>query len=190
MNRKIYFSAKRQLSKKPIPGKTASQIFKESIAQMENSCSGLSEEEIRAAIKKIQQKMKMGKSLTAQELNLLRVHDPETYRSAIRVERSRKNLKQRLKQCRSKEAVQNVITSQLSVLRAMRNDPDREYLAPMIQQEIQEFLKSSHYARLPETEKDEKRNKKNSSSQAMISLKAQSFQQCEMLSEQLKKLTV
>lgn len=137
--------------------KSAATIWKESIALMEQALAGVSEEDKAAYEQKIRQKMQSGRKLTSEELNYLRVNQPELYRSAMRVETARKVLRIKLKNCKSKEEVQNVVEIQMEVLKAMEGDPDREYMTAMVEHEVETFRKSSAYARLPERREDAKK---------------------------------
>ncbi|MCH5264601.1 MAG: hypothetical protein J1F02_01790 [Lachnospiraceae bacterium] len=136
-------------------------MWQELIGAMEDPTAGMSEAERQEYGRRIEQKMKAGKKLTAKELSYLRIHNPELYKIAVRVETSRKTLRQRLKTCKSKQEVHSVVQGQLSVLRSMKGDPAREYMAAMMQREISEFKKSSVYAKLPlKTEQGDKKMKK------------------------------
>lgn len=141
--------------------KSNADIWKETIALMETSLVNVSEEDRGAYEQKIRQKMQSGKKLTPEELNYLRVYQPELYRSALRVETARKILRTKLKNCKSKEEVDNVVSIQNEVLKAMEGDPDREYMSAMVRHEVEAFKKSHAYAGLPQRiENDRDKNKK------------------------------
>lgn len=141
--------------------KSNADIWKETIALMETSLVNVSEEDREAYEQKIRQKMQSGKKLTPEELNYLRVYQPELYRSALRVETARKILRTKLKNCKSKEEVENVVSIQNEVLKAMEGDPDREYMSAMVRHEVEAFKKSHAYAGLPQRiENDRDKNKK------------------------------
>ena len=53
-------------------------------------------------------KMMSGKRLTAQEMEYLKEHDPETYKKAKAVEMEREAYERELKSCKTKEEVQRV----------------------------------------------------------------------------------
>ncbi len=173
--------------------RTAADMIKEGIARMEEASLEVTEEERAALERQIRWKLKNGRQLTAKELNYLRIHDPETYRTAIRVERARKNLRNELKRCRSKEEVNRVISNQLAILKSMKSDPDLECMAAMVQKEIEEFKKSNAYARLPETVEEGKKKHtvhqaETGDNQDVLSVTVLSYKQCEVLSGQLEKL--
>lgn len=141
--------------------RTKASIWKEVIDELVDPTSGMEESERAEYDQKILQKLKSGKRLTSEEMNYLRIHNPELYRSAMRVEVARKSLQERLKNCRSKEEVQQVVFVQMEVLRGMKDDPDGEYITAMVKKEIDDFRKSSAYAKLPLTsDKREKKTKK------------------------------
>ena len=137
--------------------RSKASIWKDAIEQLVDPTYGMSEEEQSNYEKKIMQKLKSGKPLTSEELEYLRLHNPDLYRSAIRVETERKALQSRLKSCKSKEEVRQVISGQMEILKAMEGDPDQGYMAAMADHEIDKFRKSAAYARLPERREDGKK---------------------------------
>lgn len=130
-------------------GKTKADIWKEAIEALVDPTSGMEESERANYEQKIMQKLKTGRRLTSDELEYLRLHNPDLYKSAVRVEVSRKALREKLSNCKSKEEVQQVVWNQMETLRAMEKDPDIEYMSAMVKKEIDDFKKSSEYARLP-----------------------------------------
>lgn len=191
MEQRMHITAENYTKIEETPHERAARLIKEGISKIEDSFMDVPEEEREAFEQKIKMKMKMGKPLSAKELNYLRIHDPEAYRSAMRVAHARKNLQDSLKRCRSKEEVSRVISNQLSNLRAMEKDPDREYMMAMVQREIEAFTKSGAYARLPETEKEAKAKgkvNKETKSRYEFSMFLQLFQESEILSGQLEKI--
>lgn len=130
-------------------GKTRNEIWQDVIETIIDPTSGMDEAARKNYESKIEQKLKNGKKLTSEELNYLRVHNPELYRTAMRVELSRKALREQLKNCRSKEEVQQVVSLQMERVSAMKKEPDKQYMAAMVHQEVETFKKSSDYARLP-----------------------------------------
>lgn len=130
-------------------GKSNSQIWKESIELMRSSVSGMTEEQKESYKNRIRQKMKSGKKLSADEMNFLRMNDVNMYCSALRVENARQILRTRLKNCKSKEQVESVVSGEYVALKETKSDPDGEYLSAMVRQEVGTFKKSNAYARLP-----------------------------------------
>ena len=95
--------------------------------------------------------------MTPEELDYLRIHNPEMYKIAVRVERERTALKTKLNNCKSKEEVQQVISVQMEVLKDMQGDPAQEYMMAMVKKEVQDFKRTSEYARLPQKQEKEKK---------------------------------
>ncbi|MDE6567809.1 MAG: hypothetical protein K2K70_08780 [Lachnospiraceae bacterium] len=122
----------------------------------------MNEEKRKAYERKIRAKLKSGKRLTSQELSYLRMHNPDLYKIAMRVEMARQALRNRLKSCKSKEEVQQAIFGQMEVIKAMREagDPATEYMEAMADHEIKTLQESSAYARLPERTEDTCKKKK------------------------------
>lgn len=195
MTQEMKISMNRHEGQEETSREKASRLIKEGIAKIEDSFLDVPEEDRESFEQKIKMKLKMGKPLSAKELNYLRIHNPEAYRTAMRVELSRKILKNQLKSCKTKEDVQRVVSNQLSIMRSMENDPDREYMMAMVQREIDEFKKSAAYARLPETdEKNGKakraREKKQPQTFCEFPVIVQSLKENELLSEQLGKFAL
>lgn len=149
-------------------GKSNGEIWREAIAMMEEALVKVPEEKRADYEQKIRQKMQSGKKLSPEELNYLRVYQPELYQSALRVENARKVLRAKLQSCKSKEEVDNVVSVQTEVLRAMDGDPDKEYMAAMVRHEVDTFKKSKAYASLPQNTQEGKRKKKTPVSEEEI----------------------
>jgi len=177
--------------------KTKADIWKEAVNQLIDPTTGMSEAEKASYRQRILQKLRSGKRLSSEELDFLRVNDPQLYQIAMRVEMARRALQTKLKACKSKEQVQEVQSVQIEALRAMKDSPDAEYMAAMVKQEMESFKKSSDYARLPEkTDKKKGKNnileavlqgkKKEGQEEApvgMVSVYRQTQFQCEMISQ-------
>lgn len=126
---------------------TKADIWKKILETIIDPTSGMDEQERTNYEQKIMQKLKSGRRLTSEELDYLRIHNPEMYRIAVRVEKERKALKSKLNNCKSKEDVQQVISD---VLKAMKEDPAQEYMMAMVEKEVRDFKRTSEYARLPQ----------------------------------------
>lgn len=100
-------------------------------------------------------KMKMGKHLTEEEMNYLKVHNPIMYQKAQRAEQKKKQLEKQCARCKSKEEVNQAVSNAVSGIGDM--DPDREYIAAAIQETAKEVRQSAQYARLPETAEEGKK---------------------------------
>lgn len=148
--------------------KSCQEIWRETISMMEEALVKIPEEKRAAYEQKIRQKMQAGKKLSGEELNYLRVYQPELYQSALRVENARKVLRTKLQSCKSKEEVDNVVSVQTEVLRAMEGDPDKEYMSAMVRHEVDTFKKSKAYARLPQSIEEGKKRRKTPASEKEI----------------------
>lgn len=122
----------------------------------------MDEEKCKAYEQKIMAKLKSGKRLTSQEMSYLRLHNPTLYEIAVRVEQERQALRTRLKACKSKEEVQQVVSGQMEVIRAMKEagDPATEYMTAMVEHEVKTLRESHAYAKLPDTIEEARRKKK------------------------------
>ncbi len=139
---------------------TQASIWKEVIEALVDPTAGMEEPERANYEQKIMQKLRTGKRLSSEELDYLRIHNPDLYRTAMRVENSRKALRTKLSNCKSKEEAQQVISDQMEVLKASKDDPDQEYMAEMVKKEVETFKKSSAYAKLPATKEEAKKKHK------------------------------
>lgn len=113
---------------------------------------GLSEEEKQAYEAKIMQKLRSGKKLTSEEMNYLRVKNPQMYAQAARVQAMRENLKNQLENCRSKEEVEKVYGNSVSMV--SKNDPMKEAIVAAYEDVTKEFKKTDKYQALPQKEED------------------------------------
>lgn len=138
------------------------EVWKKFRISLLDPAEDMDEEKRKAYEQKIRAKLQSGKRLTSQELSYLRLHNPELYEIAMRVEQARQALRNRLKSCKSKEEVQQVISGQMEVIKAMREagDPATEYMAAMVDHEVQTLRESSAYARLPERTEEACKKKK------------------------------
>ncbi len=110
-------------------------------------------------------KMMSGKRLSAQEMEYLKEHDPETYKKAKAIEMEREAYERELKNCKTKEEVQRVKAAhaaagldQVNNIKNNPNIPSGKKLA-LIKQELakstaledsmRSFVKSGDYKKLP-----------------------------------------
>ena len=114
--------------------------------------AGLSEEEKKAYEERIQQKLKSGKKLTSEEMNYLRVKNPQMYMQAARVQAMRENLEKQLQSCRSKEEVEKVYAGAVSMVG--KEEPMKEAIIAAYDDAVKEFKKTDAYQALPATEED------------------------------------
>lgn len=140
-------------------------------------------EEIRKANKdgsakmsaQIELKLNSGQKLTAEEMEYLRDHDPQTYQRVKATEMEQKQYEQELKRCRTKEEVQRVkmahAATSLNTVNEIKNNPNipeskklelvwNEHRKNMaLQQTTQEFVESGKYAKLPTEAEKQKAEK-------------------------------
>lgn len=139
------------------------QKIKEVIADGVQEIYEYTEEEKQQIEQGIEQKLKMGKKLSAKEMEYLRRYRPDLYRTVLRVEMRRKCFKTQLKVAKSKEEVHQ---KAFLAVQGSEKDVDGEYMVAMIQRELKEFMKSAAYARLPQTlEKEQKQKTRRMESQ-------------------------
>lgn len=115
-------------------------------------------------------KLLSGGTLTAEEIEYLRKNDPQALRDYEERQQARKAYERQLKNCRSKEEVERVRTlkmgEELSKCKEISNNPyiplaKKKELLEEIVMEVSgitkdhiEFLQSSQYASLPETDEE------------------------------------
>ncbi|OLA29117.1 MAG: alanine--tRNA ligase [Firmicutes bacterium CAG_194_44_15] len=85
------------------------------------------------------QKLRSGKKLTSEEMNYLRVKNPQLYAQAARVQAMRENLKKQLENCRSKEEVEKVYGNSVSMVG--KDDPMKEAIVAAYDDVMKEFKK-------------------------------------------------
>lgn len=120
-------------------------------------------------------KMMSGKRLSAEEMEYLKEHDPETYRKAKAIEMEREAYERELKNCRTKEEVQRVKAAhaaagldQVNNIKNNPNIPSGKKLA-LIKQELakatafddsmRSFVQSGDYKKLPTEAEQQKAEK-------------------------------
>lgn len=119
-------------------------------------------EKVQVKLKSIRAKLSLGKKLTAADLEYLRLHDPMLYMKASKIEMSRKRMREQIKNSKTKEEVQRVVSSHLSGVRGTKDDVQMEQAA--IVDESAKAMKSKRYIELPTNEKkrSEEKEERNS----------------------------
>ena len=123
----------------------------------------------------ISSKMESGSRLSASDMEYLRVHSPDTYEKAVRIQREREAYERDLKNCRSKEDVERLKQSKLNQFvvegRAIMSSPNipkaqkgelMQFLKMRMNAILKahaEFISSPEYYRLPE--KDQRMKDRN-----------------------------
>lgn len=140
---------------------TLSQVRKEFVEQVMNKIHGIdfaSDEEREKFQAKIEYKIKSGAKLSQKEMNYLRKYNPYMYQQMVRVQQKRETLKQRLKNCRTKEEANWVIGEEFSSI--SDKDPVREAMVVAVQNVSIQFCSSKAYKNLPDTEEELRKAKK------------------------------
>ena len=126
------------------------------------------QKEIAKKISDIRSKLKFGKKLSDEELRLLREHAPDLYKKAEAVQQERKNFKEQLKNCKTKEDVQRLFSQKMQFAMSMEKTDQEmtEYLAAAFQEEHKSFMDCDDYKKLKwqieqttEQKTEQKRNK-------------------------------
>lgn len=133
------------------------KIWQDVIDALTDPTAGMDEEESARYLSKIIAKLKSGKKLSADELDYLRMHEPQLYMTAIRVQQRREALMHRLKNCRSKQEAQDVIDNEMGGV--SKDDSDKEYIVAAIKEVEKEFKSSKFYKKLPDKKEDTERRK-------------------------------
>jgi len=103
----------------------------------------------------ITNKMKFGKRLTRDEMEFLKIHNPEIYARAVKIEMEREEHRRALRNCKTKEEARN-----LHIATAF-NKKDVELKLALFD-EFTEFVKSSEFEELPsECELDDENENEN-----------------------------
>ena len=123
----------------------------------------------------IELKLNSGQKLTAEEIEYLRDHDPQTYQRVKATEAEQKHYEQELKRCKTKEEVQRIkmlhAATSLDTVNDIKNNPNipkskklelvwNEHRKNMaLQQSTQDFIESGKYAKLPTEAEKQKAEK-------------------------------
>lgn len=154
-----------KVSETPAIVKTKQQIYSDIRDKMADRLkeafdptSKMSDEEKKNYEEKINQKIKNGDKLTSSEMQYIRLKSPYLYAMISRIQFQRQVLEEKLKQCRSKEEVEEVYNSSISHI--SKKDPAKEPLMAAYTKVTLEFKKSSTYKNLPQkVEKEDETEK-------------------------------
>jgi len=103
----------------------------------------------------ITNKMRFGKRLTRDEMEFLKIHNPDLYSRAVKIEKEREEHRRALRNCKTKEEARN-----LNIVTAF-NKKDVELKLALFD-EFTEFVKSSEFDELPsERELDDENENEN-----------------------------
>lgn len=127
-----------------------------SISELLSPSCGMTEEEKKAYLSRIQTKLKRGEKLTAEEMRFLKAEDQELYMQASRVQNMRDSLEHQLKGCDSKADATKLFSQSMSMV--SEKDPMKEYIAAAYQKVYDEFKQSGEYKSLPQTDEDSEKD--------------------------------
>lgn len=147
-NKQLSVQDKKQL-------KSSNEIIKDAV----DKAFDYTEEEESRLNESISYKLKTGAKLTPAEMRYIQKKNPVLYMKLLMMEKKKEMLKSRLKNCKSKKEVNDVINKEVSLIK--KDDPDRDMKLKAIQEAEKEFKKTADYKRLPDMEK---RKEKASSS--------------------------
>lgn len=128
-------------------GQKQNEIWQTAIEALLDLASKMDAEQEKKYMQRIEAKLKSGKKLTTDELNYLKIHNYSLYLIAMRIQNAKERLENQLKNCKSKEEVNDVVSIALSI---GDKDPDKEYMMAALNETIQKFRQNNQYARLPE----------------------------------------
>lgn len=139
--------------------KTKEQVyaeFRDKMKDILDPTSGMSDEEKARYDEKINQKIKNGEKLSDTEMRYIKVKSPYIYAMISRVQMQRQALENKLKNCRSKEEVEEAYNT--AMMHVHKDDPAREPLCAAYDNVTKEFKKSSEYKDMPQKleDKDDK----------------------------------
>lgn len=109
--------------------------------------------------KKLESKISKGLKLTRTQMNYLKKNNKELYKKVFKIQRKRAGLNYKLRSCKSKAEVQDII---LTIWDQEKETPEKGLLEAAFQNIIEEFKESLEYKKLPENKDcliEEKRQK-------------------------------
>lgn len=149
------------------PTEKRNEDFKRAYAELQKQ-----DETTDKTLSEIRMKYEYGKKLTADEINYIRNHDPQLYQQVRRVELEKKQYERELKNCRTKEEVEQLrvdkANASLTRVKSVSNNPnisdaDKLAFTAQEQQRMNElnkvhmkFVKEGGLAKLPTEEEQRK----------------------------------
>jgi len=168
-----------KISEKTAIARTKQQIYEEIRIKMKENLqnaldptSNMSDDEKANYEMKINQKIKNGEKISQSEMQYIRIKSPYMYAMISRVQFQRQMYEEKLKNCRSKEEVEDAYNSSISHID--KDDPAKEPLLAAYTNVTLKFKKSNEYKRLPQKTEDkeekgkEHKKKKYSNSEYLI----------------------
>ncbi len=137
-------------------GKKQTDSVKDTLRSSIREAFDYTEEKEQQLSNDISAKMKIGAKLTPEELIYLQRKNPMLYTKYLMLQKKKEILEKRLKNCKSKQEVNDVINQEISMLQ--KNDPDRELKLKVIKDTEKEYKQTGRYQHLPV--KTEEKNSK------------------------------
>ena len=105
------------------------------------------QKEISKRISDIRTKLKSGKKLSEKEMRLLKEHAPDLYKKAEAVQQERKNFKEALKNCKTKDDVQRLLSQKMQFCSTVAEHDQEmaEFLTFAFNDEHTSFMASDDY---------------------------------------------
>jgi len=122
--------------------------FRDKMKDILDPTSGMSDEEKVKYDEKINQKIKSGEKLSGAEMRYIKIKSPYLYAMISRVQMQRQALEDKLKNCHSKEEVEESYNT--AMMHVDKDDPAKEPLCAAYDNVTKEFKKSSEYKSLPQ----------------------------------------
>ena len=107
----------------PIMGKTGASVFKTLAPEKKKT----SDAEVKKRISKIKTKLKSGAKLGAADKAFLRKHAPELYRKVLALEKEREAYEERLKECKTRDEVEEAKLQKKGEMSSTMKDTDPEF---------------------------------------------------------------
>ncbi|NCC86943.1 MAG: hypothetical protein EOM05_03620 [Clostridia bacterium] len=165
-----------------------------------------SEEGDKIKVELLHSKLKRGEELSSSELNFLKKTSPGLYEKAVEINRERKEYRQQLESCKTKQDVEKIKNLKMNrfakEIKAINNAPlsqsEKEEKLEMvkmrqaaIENEHKQFIKTNHYKSLKETDEDSNKvehpKKTHTSSRADDSKEVDDFKKADAIKESDKE---
>lgn len=124
-----------------------------------NQDNEMSEEKKKNIENRILSKLKMGKKLTAGEMEYLRKYNTTLYYRALRIQKMAEAVKEQIKHAKSKEEVDRIVAQNMEGI--SDKDPDKECIVAAINEVANKFKQTDAYKRLPNTDEEAQKRKKS-----------------------------
>lgn len=125
----------------------------EKIKELMDPTAGMSDAEKKRYDQEVMAKVYAGKELTPEELRYIRMNYPALYPQVLRVQIQRKAFEERIKNCRSKQEVEDVFNE--AMMRVSQDDPMCTVLYAAYTDVYEEFKETDAYEELPEKTEEE-----------------------------------